>query len=154
MISTEAMKTSISASTYLNMEPSMRTFLLLALTFVAINGQNERIILLEESIEFVDEILHKNPEKIHNRYVKVIFHGGSCSEDTICQAAKVLKNTFLNHSKLHRNLFEYAKNTGHGNCNVTASEEHSIERFLTKIKKCCQVLNSRQLKSLGHEKRP
>ncbi|XP_077092012.1 interleukin-4 [Siphateles boraxobius] len=125
------------------MQPSMRTFLLLALTFVAVHGSKPDVgkILLRETIENVEKILKDRSdrsEKILNQYVKDIFSSGSCSKKTLCQAAMVLKNTHLNHTMLHRNLFAYAKHTGHHNCSVPASVTHPMKEFLIKIKRCCQ----------------
>ncbi|XP_056106285.1 interleukin-4 [Rhinichthys klamathensis goyatoka] len=133
------------------MEPSIRTFLLLALTLVAVNGSRPNVekIILRETIENVEKILNDRSdrsEKTLNQFVKDIFPSGSCSKETLCQAAMVLTNTHLNHSKLQRNLFAYAEYTGHRNCSVQASVKHPMKEFLTKIKKCCQLLNNVHVK--------
>ncbi|KAG1962957.1 interleukin-4 [Pimephales promelas] len=80
------------------MDPSMRTFLLLALTLVAVNGSKPNVekILLREIIESVEKILNNS----------------SAKKENLCQAEMVLKNTHLNQTKLHRNLRAYAKHTG------------------------------------------
>ncbi|KAG1962956.1 interleukin-4 [Pimephales promelas] len=95
------------------MDPSMRTFLLLALTLVAVNGSKPNVekILLREIIESVEKILNNSSAKI-NQFVEDIFPSRSCSKENLCQAEMVLKNTHLNQTKLHRNLRAYAKHTG------------------------------------------
>ncbi|KAK7138254.1 hypothetical protein R3I94_013777 [Phoxinus phoxinus] len=135
----------------INMQPSMRTFLLLALTLVAVNGSKPKVekILLMETIENVDKILQdrsERSEKILNQFVTDTFPSGSCSKETLCRAAMVLKSTHLNQTVLHRNLYAYAIYTGHQNCSVPASVKHPMKEFLTKIKKCCQLRNNVHVK--------
>ncbi|XDV36986.1 hypothetical protein PO909_006687 [Leuciscus waleckii] len=93
----------------------MRTFLLLALTLVAINGskpQNEKIFL-REIIENVEKILQDHSDRSQKVRINVDHFGLVMQQkENLCQAAKVLKDTHLNHTVLHRNLFAYATYTG------------------------------------------
>nr|ALB06090.1 interleukin-4 [Ctenopharyngodon idella] len=126
----------------------MRTFLLLALTFVAVNGSQPdlRKTLLKDIIVFVNQTLHNHSEKNLKQFVRDIFQSVRCSGEALCQAAKVLNGVHLNtdpNNMIYRNLFTYADLTVHRNCSVTASEEHPVKDFLKKIKDCCQLLYSK-----------
>nr|QEG59347.1 Il-4/13b [Ctenopharyngodon idella]QEG59348.1 Il-4/13b [Ctenopharyngodon idella] len=130
----------------------MRTFLLLALTFVAVNGSklDAKKIILKDIVGHVNHVLHDKSEENLDKFVRDIFQSVRCSDEALCQAAKVLKGVRLNkdpNNLIYRNLFAL---TRHRNCSITASEERPVKVFLENIKDCCQTLFS---KLVSHPKR-
>ncbi|KAL1262375.1 hypothetical protein QQF64_007640 [Cirrhinus molitorella] len=133
----------------------MRTLVLLVLTIVAVTGSRRNKaeeFLLMEIMDNVDQILQQSSASNLSQFVKDVFPAAGCSEKHLCQAAMVMTNTHLNHCMLHRRLFAYANYSGHHHCAVSASEEHKMGVFLTKIKECCQEQYSKLMRQKRNRK--
>ncbi|XP_073668217.1 interleukin-4 [Paramisgurnus dabryanus] len=130
----------------------MRTLLLLVLTCIVVTDSiaaDTKKILLEESIESAKILMHS--KKIPHRFVKNVIGPHSCSGQRLCQVVKVLKEVHLKDEvlmvkkSLERQLSGYAgKNS---TCNVTTSEECTMEQLLRNTLKCCQHLYIKLLQS-------
>nr|XP_055035065.1 interleukin-4 [Misgurnus anguillicaudatus] len=131
----------------------MRTLLLLVLACIVVtDSKADKIkrLLLEETMETAKNLL-KSKEILHH-FVKNAFRPHSCSEQSICQVAKVLNElelSVLNNNKvlkiLVRQLSSYAVYSEHSTCSVTASEECRMEQLLNNTISCCQKLYRKNL---------
>ncbi|XP_067221971.1 interleukin-4 [Chanodichthys erythropterus] len=125
----------------------MRTFLLLALTFVAVNATQPDLkdLILDNIIAAVKHVLCHEDETL-NHFVTDIFQNRKCTDKDICLAEKVMNGLNLKSDPLNliwRNLYSYANITKHLHCKVTAPEQCPVKDFLKKLKDCCQSLRSK-----------
>ncbi|XP_073676338.1 interleukin-4 [Garra rufa] len=127
----------------------MRTFMLLLLTIIAVTASSKHAAdkrLLMEIMDNVDQILEQSSTSNLSQFVRDVFPAAGCSEKHLCQAAMIMPNKHLSHTMLKRRLFAYANYSGHHQCNVSASEEHKMVVFLTKIKECCKEQYSKLIR--------
>uniref|UniRef100_A0A8C2C1E4 Interleukin 4 n=1 Tax=Cyprinus carpio TaxID=7962 RepID=A0A8C2C1E4_CYPCA len=88
----------------------MRTLMLLVLTIVAVTGlQTAKNKVLLEIKREVETVLKQSSSEILNQFVKDVIPSAGCSEENLCQAARVMMNTHLKYSRLHRRLFAFSE---------------------------------------------
>uniref|UniRef100_A0A8C1XLZ8 Interleukin 4 n=1 Tax=Cyprinus carpio TaxID=7962 RepID=A0A8C1XLZ8_CYPCA len=117
----------------------MRTLMLLVLTIVAVTGlQTAKNKVLQEIKCDVQMVLKKSSSEILNQFVKDVIPSAGCSEEHLCQAARVMMNTHLKYSGLHRRLFAFSENCSR---HIPASDEIQMKDFLKKINVCCNTLH-------------
>uniref|UniRef100_A0A9J7XBT5 Interleukin 4 n=2 Tax=Cyprinus carpio TaxID=7962 RepID=A0A9J7XBT5_CYPCA len=116
----------------------MRTLMLLVLTIVAVTGlHTAKSRVLVEIKDDVEMLLKHSSSEILNQFVKDVIPSVGCSEEHLCQAARVMMNTHIK-TMLKRRLFAYSKNCS---SDIPASDEIQMRDFLKKISICCNTLH-------------